>query len=68
MPENKLFLVSSRRNTAGGLDLGARGLEVPAQERVPAQGEDWRERPPSLLNGKRYEEVFPDTYSLLPDV
>lgn len=53
MLENNCVFVSSRRSTAGGPDLVARGLEVPAQERVPAQGEDWRERPPSLLNGKR---------------
>lgn len=53
MLENKLFFLLSRRNMAGGLDLGARGLEVPAQKRVPTQGEDWREHPPSLLSGRR---------------
>lgn len=46
---------------AGGPDLGARGLEVQVQERVPAQGADWRERPPSLLNGRRYEAFFLQT-------
>lgn len=53
MPENKMVFVLSRRSTVGGLDLGVRGLEVRAQEKEPAQGEDWRGRPPSLLSGKR---------------
>lgn len=50
-----VVLHSSRRSTVGGLVHGARVLEAPAQRKVPVLGGDWRGRPPSLLNGKRFE-------------
>lgn len=53
MLENNLGFVSSRRSTAGALDLVARGLEVQTRERVLAQGEDWRGRLLSPPSGKR---------------
>lgn len=41
IPQNNLFVfVLSRRSTAGGLDLVARGQEVPAWGKVPAQRGD----------------------------